>query len=78
MAWVGQMLVKGLSGSIEDNGDEAVRAIEAMSEDIDGVMQDLAKDMSTALPTDFDIDGNIGSSMASAANGAFGGGFSLR
>lgn len=78
MAWVGQMLVKGLSGSIEDNGDEAVRAIEAMSEDIDGVMQDLAKDMSTALPTDFDIDGNIGSSMASAANGAFGGGFSLQ
>lgn len=78
MAWVGQMLVKGLSGSIEDNGDEAVKAAEAMSEDIDGVMQDLAKDMSTALPTDFNIDGNIGSSVSSAANGAFGGGFSLQ
>ena len=26
MAWVGSMLVKGLSGSIEDNGDEAVKA----------------------------------------------------
>lgn len=78
MAWVGQMLVKGLSGSIEDNGDEAVKAAEAMSEDIDDVMQDLAKDMSTALPTDFDIDGNIGSSVASAANGIFGGGFSLQ
>lgn len=78
MAWVGQMLVKGLSGSIEDNGDEAVKAAEAMSEDIDGVMQDLAKDMSTTLPTDFDIDGSIGSSVASAANGALAGGFSLQ
>ena len=78
MAWVGQMLVKGLSGSIEDNGDEAVKAAEAMSEDIDGVMNDLAKDMSTALPTDFNIDGNIGTSVSSAANGIFGGGFSLQ
>lgn len=78
MAWVGQMLVKGLSGSIEDNGDEAVKAAEAMSEDIDGVMQDLAKDMSTALPTDFDINGSIGSTVASAANGALSGGFSLQ
>lgn len=78
MAWVGQMLVKGLSGSIEDNGDEAVKAAEAMSEDIDGVMQDLAKDMTTALPTDFDIGGSIGSSVSPAAKGVFGGGFSLQ
>ena len=28
MAWVGEMLVKGLSGSIEENGDEAVKAAE--------------------------------------------------
>ena len=69
MAWVGQMLVKGLSGSIEDNGDEAVKAAQAMSEDIDDVMQGLAKDMSTALPTNFDIDGNVGGAIASAADG---------
>ena len=75
MAWVGEMLVKGLSGSIEDNGDEAVKAAEAMSEDIDGVMQDLAKDMSTALPSNFDIDGNIRSSMQTGA--AVSGGFVL-
>ena len=69
MAWVGQMLVKGLSGSIEDNGDEAVKAAQAMSEDIDDVMQGLAKDMSTALPTNFDIDGSVGGAIASAADG---------
>ena len=49
-----------------------------MSEDIDGVMQDLAKDMSTALPTDFDINGSVGSTVTSAANGALAGGFSLQ
>ena len=77
MAWVGQMLVKGLSGSIEDNGDEAVKAAEAMSEDIDDVMQDLAKDMNTALPTDFNVGSSIGSSIASAADGILSSGFQL-
>ena len=72
------MMVKGLSGSIEDNGDEAVKAAEAMSKDIDSVMQELAKDMSTALPTDFNIDGNVRGSLASAAEGgSHAGGFSL-
>ncbi len=67
MAWVGEMLVKGLSGSIEDNGDEAVKAAEGMAADIDGVMNDLAHDMQTALPTDFDVTGNVKSAMDGAS-----------
>nr|DAW18774.1 MAG TPA: tail tape measure protein [Caudoviricetes sp.] len=63
MAWVGEMLVKGLSGSIEDNGDEAVKAAEGMAEDINGVMGDLAHDMQTALPTDFDVSGSFRSAV---------------
>ena len=63
MAWVGEMLVKGLSGSIEDNGDEAVKAAEGMAEDINGVMGDLAHDMQTPLPTDFDVNGSIRSAV---------------
>lgn len=63
MAWVGEMLVKGLSGSIEDNGDEAVKAAEGMAADIDGVMNDLAHDMQAALPTDFDVTGNVHSAL---------------
>ena len=59
MAWVGEMLVKGLAGSIDDNGDEAVKAAEGMAEDINGVMGDLAHDMQTALPTDFDVNGSV-------------------
>lgn len=77
MAWVGEMLVKGLSGSIEENGDEAVKAAEEMSEDIDDVMNGLAKDMQTALPTDFSVNGNIGSAITDAAKGAVQSGMSI-
>ena len=63
MAWVGEMLVKGLAGSIDDSGDEAVKAAEGMAEDINGVMGDLAHDMQTALPTDFDVNGSIRSTV---------------
>ena len=77
MAWVGEMLVKGLSGSIEDNGDEAVKAAEAMSEDINDVMHGLAKNMETALPTDFNVDGSINGAMAGAAGGVIGSGLQL-
>lgn len=67
MAWVGEMLVKGLAGSIDDNGDEALKAAEGMAADIDGVMNDLAHDMQTALPTDFDVTGNVKSAMDGAS-----------
>ena len=69
MAWVGEMLVKGLAGSIDDNGDEAVKAAESMAKDIDGVMTGLAHDMQTALPTDFDVSGNIRSSVGGIPGG---------
>ena len=57
MGWVGEMLVKGLAGSIEDNGDEAVKAAEAMSNDINGVMRGLADDMQSGISTDFSVNG---------------------
>lgn len=66
MAWVGEMLVKGLAGSIDRNGGEAVKAAEAMSADINDVMHGLAADMSTALPTSFSVDGSV---TANGANG---------
>jgi len=67
MAWVGEMLVKGLAGSIEDNGDEAVKAAEAMSDDINDVMKGLADDMQSGLSTDFSVNGT------SAVGGSAGG-----
>ena len=68
MAWVGKMLVEGLSGSIEDNGDEAVKAAEDMAEDINDVMQGLADDMQTSLPTDFSVSGNASATVTGGAN----------
>lgn len=56
MAWVGEMLVEGLAGSIEDNGGEAVKAAEGLSEGISDVMNGLAEDMKTSIPTDFHLD----------------------
>ncbi len=77
MAWIGEMLVEGLAGSIKDNGKDAIKAAEGMSADINDVMHGLAKDMETALPTDFNVDGSIGGSIASAANGAVASGLQL-
>lgn len=77
MAWVGEMLVEGLAGSIMDNGGDAVKAAEGMAKDIDGVMTDLAKDMSTALPSNFSVDGSIGNAVAGTATGALAGSLQL-
>ena len=63
MGWVGEMLVDGLAGSIKDNGKDAVKAAEGMSADITDVMHGLAEDMETALPTDFNVDGNVHSTV---------------
>lgn len=63
MGWIGEMLVDGLAGSIKDNGKDAVKAAEGMSADITDVMHGLAEDMETALPTDFNVDGNVHSTV---------------
>lgn len=70
MAWVDEMPVKGLAGSIDDSGNEAVKVAEGMVKDIDGVMGDLAHDMQTALPTDFDVNGSIRSAVDSVVGKA--------
>ena len=43
-----------------------------MSKDINGVMQNLAKDMTTALPTDFSVKGSVESAVSSAASAGAG------
>lgn len=70
MAWVGEMLVEGLAGSIEDNGGEAVKAAEGLSEGISDVMNGLAEDMKTSIPTDFHLDADA--SVRSVADGMTG------
>ena len=71
MAWVGEMLVEGLAGSIDDNGGEAVKAAEGLSRGISDVMNGLAEDMKTSVPVDFHLDADA--SVRSVADGAAGG-----
>jgi len=73
MGWVGQMLVEGLAGAINTNGKDAVAAAEGMSKDINDVMQNLADDMTTALPTEFNVNGTVNRNDTVAGAG-FGGG----
>lgn len=70
MAWVGEMLVEGLAGSIEDNGGEAVKAAEGLSEGISDVMNGLAEDMKTSIPTDYHLDADA--SVRSVTDGMTG------
>ena len=48
--------VEGLARAINANGKDAVEAAEGMADDINSVMNDLAKDMETSIPTDFSLD----------------------
>lgn len=59
MGWVGEMLVEGLAGAINSNGKDAVKAAEGMSKDINDVMHGLADEMTTALPTEFNVNGTV-------------------
>lgn len=70
MAWVGEMLVEGLAGSIEDNGGEAVKAAEGLSDGISDVMNGLAEDMKNSIPTDFHLDADA--SVRSVTDGMTG------
>ena len=72
MAWVGEMLVEGLAGSIEDNGSDAVKAAEGLSAGISDVMNGLAQDMQSAVPSTFAFDANGTVNSVSGGMGGLG------
>lgn len=67
MGWVGEMLVEGLAGAINANGKDAVEAAEGMADDINSVMNGLAKDMETSIPTDFSIDAGAANALTESS-----------
>lgn len=67
MGWVGEMLVEGLAGAINANGKDAVEAAEGMADDINSVMNGLAKDMETSIPTDFPIDAGAANALTESS-----------
>lgn len=56
MAWVGEMLVAGLTNSIEDNGEDAVDAAEQMSDDVLSAMSKLS---GNEFGADMNINRNV-------------------
>lgn len=67
MGWVGEMLVEGLAGAINSNGKDAVLAAEGMADDINSVMNGLAKDVETSIPTDFSIDAGAAEALTESS-----------
>ena len=57
--WAGQMMVKGLSGAIQRDGDEAVQATEEMSKGISDAVNDLAADMNTSIKPEISVKGSV-------------------
>lgn len=77
MAWVGEMLVKGLAGSIDDNGSQAVSAAKEMAGGVLDAFNDLSAGINSAFPDslDFSVDTSSAVSatekMAEDINGVF-------
>ena len=71
MAWVGDMLMTGLAGGIDETAGEAIDAATDMSNDLNSVFNDLSADLSTALPSNIDVNAN--SSIADGSGGTSGG-----
>lgn len=67
MGWVGEMLVEGLAGAINANGKDAVEAAEGMADDINSVMNGLAKDMETSIPTAFSLDAGAANALTESS-----------
>ncbi|MFR6421602.1 MAG: hypothetical protein ACLUOO_02810 [Coprococcus sp.] len=53
---MGDMLTKGLAGGIEDSAGAAISAAEDLNNGILGVMNGLAADMQSAVPSNFAFD----------------------
>lgn len=67
MGWVGEMLVEGLARAINANGKDAVEAAESMADDINSVMNGLATDMETSIPTDFSLDAGAANALTESS-----------
>ncbi|MDO5151741.1 MAG: phage tail protein [Eubacteriales bacterium] len=70
MAWIGDMLTQGLANGIDESAKVAVNAAQSLNEGIMGVMDSLADDMQTAVPSSFNLDADA--TVRSAASGVLG------
>ena len=76
MAWIGDMMMEGLAGGIDETAGEAINAATDMSKDLNAVFNELSADLSTALPEDIDVGVHSGIDGGAAAHVS--GGFVLQ
>lgn len=72
MAWVGDMLMEGLAGGIDESAGMAIKSATDMTDELNGVFDGLSADLSTALPGNIDV--NAVKSTAMDGVGTMGGG----
>lgn len=77
MAWVGDMLTQGLAGGIDDSAKVAINAAQDLNNGIMSVMNGLADDMQSAVPSNFNLDADatvrsVASGMAGANGSSYG------
>ncbi len=56
-----------LGGAINANCKDAVEAADVMADDINSVMNGLAKDMETSIPTDFSLDAGAANALTESS-----------
>ena len=56
MMWVGDMLMEGLAGGIDETAGEAIDAATSMTKDLNSVFDDLSADLSSTLPKDINVN----------------------
>lgn len=64
MAWVGEMLMEGLSSGITDNGDDAIDASQEIAENVLNAFEDMADDISDIENGAFNTDINKGVTLS--------------
>jgi hypothetical protein len=58
MAWIGDMMMEGLAGGIDESADDVISSANDMTKDLNSVFDDLTADLS-GVPTDFNISKSV-------------------
>ena len=59
MSWIGDMLMEGLAGGIDESASDVIDSANAMTKDLNSVFNDLSADMS-GVPTNFNVSSTTG------------------
>lgn len=59
MSWIGDMLMEGLAGGIDESASDVIDSANVMTKDLNSVFNDLSADMS-GVPTNFNVSSTTG------------------